>query len=370
MDDLRKQLQIETDASFLYDSVANLQTDENLKKVLSSLSRIEKNHADAILNKLMKEDPAASLPQPSRRAKIQIFLGKFFGYDSIINNLSNVEKSVAKNSVLNKRKEGKELTGFEHNHLKIIESIQANQNFDVSSGLLSKFEGRHKSVGGNALRAAVLGANDGLVSNLSLVMGVVGAAASDDTVLLTGIAGLLAGAISMALGEWLSVQSSRELNLNQIRLETQELENSPEEEQKELALLYQAKGMDVKTSEELARKTFESKDKAIEALITEELGMDREELGGSAWEAAIASFILFAIGAVIPLFPYFFLHGENAMLTSIGAAIIGLFGIGASITLFTGRSVAFSGLRQVIFGLAAAAVTYGIGTLIGVSIAG
>jgi VIT1/CCC1 family predicted Fe2+/Mn2+ transporter len=370
MNNLTRQLQIETDTSFLYDSIAKIQTDESMKRVLTSLGDIERRHAEALLAKIRTTDPEMRMPQPSGRARTRLFLGKFFGYDSIISGLSAIEKNAARSSVLNKQRTGRNPTGFEHNHLKIIEAISSNRKMNVSGGLLSRFEGRHRTVGGNALRAAVLGANDGLVSNLSLVMGIAGAAASDATIMLTGIAGLLAGAISMALGEWLSVQSSTELNLNQIALETDELENSPDEERKELALLYQAKGMDVQTSEELAAKAFENKESAIGALIVEELGLNQEELSGSAWEAAIASFVLFAFGAIIPVFPYFFLEGRSAMMLSIGAAIVGLFGIGASITLFTGKSVFFSGMRQVLFGLAAAAVTYGIGALIGVSMAG
>ena len=254
--------------------------------------------------------------------------------------------------------------------MNIIEAVNNNEALNVSGGLLSKFESRHKSVGGNALRAAVLGSNDGLVSNMSLVMGVAGAAVSNNTILLTGTAGLLAGAISMALGEWLSVQSSRELNQRQIELETEELEASPEEEKKELVLLYQAKGMSAADAQKLADKAFENPETAIDAIITEELGIDKEELGGSAWEAAFASFVLFSIGAIIPLYPFIFLDGNNAILLSIGSSVIGLFGIGAAITLLTGKSVLFSGFRQVAFGLAAAAVTYGIGSLIGVSLAG
>ena len=174
----------------------------------------------------------------------------------------------------------------------------------------------------------------------------------------------------MALGEWLSVQSSRELHLRQIELETEELEASPEQEKKELILLYQAKGMSVFEAKKLAEKAFETKESAIETLIIEELGINKEELGGSAWEAAITSFVLFAIGAIIPLFPFFILEGYNAIYLSVGSSIIGLFGIGAAITLFTGKSVIYSGMRQVFFGLAAAAITFGIGTLIGVSLAG
>lgn len=367
---LKGQLQTEVDTAFLYESIAAIQTDENLVRVLQSLGEIEKGHAKHMLDKVINAEPNYKMPLPSSRAKLQLKLGKIFGYGSIISSLSNIEKQFAVNAIKNKIESGGKPTGFEHNHLKIIEAVNDNAAFNVSGGFLSKFESRHKAVGGNALRAAVLGSNDGLVSNMSLVMGVAGAAVSNNTILLTGIAGLMAGAISMALGEWLSVQSSRELNQRQIDLETEELEASPEEEKKELVLLYQAKGMSMVEAKKLAEKAFESPETAIDAIIKEELGIDKEELGGSAWEAAIASFVLFAIGAIIPLYPFMFLDGKNAILLSIGSSVIGLFGIGAAITLLTGKSVMFSGFRQVFFGLAAAAVTYGIGSLIGVSLAG
>ena len=367
---LKEQLQTEVDTAFLYESIAAIQSDENLSRVLQSLAEIEKGHANHMLDKVQAIEPNYGMPLPSSRAKFQLRLGKVFGYSSIISNLSSIEKQFAINAVKNKIENGEKPTGFEHNHLNIIEAVNNNAALNVSGGLLSKFESRHKSVGGNALRAAVLGSNDGLVSNMSLVMGVAGAAVSNNTILLTGIAGLLAGAISMALGEWLSVQSSRELNQRQIDLETEELEASPEEEKKELILLYQAKGMSSDEAKKLAEKAFENPQTAIDAIIKEELGIDKEELGGSAWEAAIASFILFAIGAIIPLYPFMLLDGKNAIFLSIASSVVGLFGIGAAITLLTGKSVLFSGFRQVAFGLAAAAVTYGIGSLIGVSLAG
>lgn len=367
---LKGQLQTEVDTAFLYNSIANIQSDENLTRVLNSLADIEKGHAQHMLDKVKIYDAEYEMPLPSGRAKFQLKLGKLFGYNSIISSLSSIEKQFAVNAIKNKIESGEKPSGFEHNHLQIIEAVNNNKALNVSGGLLSKFESRHKSVGGNALRAAVLGSNDGLVSNMSLVMGVAGAAVSNSTILLTGCAGLLAGAISMALGEWLSVQSSRELNMRQIELETEELEASPEEEKKELVLLYQAKGMSIQEAQKLAEKAFENPQSAIDAIITEELGIDKEELGGSAWEAAIASFILFAIGAIIPLYPFMILDGKNAIFLSIGSSVVGLFGIGAAITLLTGKSVLFSGMRQVAFGLAAAAITYGIGTLIGVSIAG
>lgn len=367
---LQKQVQVEVDMAFLYDSIAHIQKDENLTKVLLALSAIEAGHASKIFEIITKSDPAFKLPKPSSRAKIQLKLGKLFGYDSIISSLTGVEREAAKSTIKDKLKKGETISGYEHNHLKIIEAVGNSSSANFSSGIMSKFEGRHKSVGGNALRAAVLGANDGLVSNMSLVMGVAGAAAGNKTILLTGIAGLLAGAISMALGEWLSVQSSRELHLQQIALETEELENSPEDEKKELALLYQAKGMDTKTANDLADKVFLTKETALDALIIEELGIDKDELGGSAWEAAFASFALFVTGAIIPVFPFFFYDGKTAVYLCMAGSVVGLFLIGSIITLFTGKSIFLSGFRQVLFGLAAAAITYGIGMLIGVSFVG
>jgi VIT1/CCC1 family predicted Fe2+/Mn2+ transporter len=223
-------------------------------------------------------------------------------------------------------------------------------------------------VGGNALRAAVLGGNDGLVSNFSLVMGVAGATHGGSGVLLAGLAGLLAGALSMSLGEWISVKSSQELYENQMAIEMQELETSPENERRELELIYKAKGIPEEQAREMAAAILRDPAHAHEVLVKEELGINTEELRGSAFEAALYSFFLFAIGAILPVFPFFFLSGTPAILVSAAASAAGLFVIGAAITLFTGRSFWYSGVRQVLFGLAAAAITYGIGKWIGVSL--
>jgi VIT1/CCC1 family predicted Fe2+/Mn2+ transporter len=227
-----------------------------------------------------------------------------------------------------------------------------------------------RAMGGNALRASVLGANDGLVSNLSLVMGVAGAQLTNTTILVTGIAGLLAGASSMALGEWLSVQSSRELYQRQIGIEAREIEEAPEDEEEELALIYRSKGLPEAQARELAHHLMANKESALDTLVREELGVDPKELGGSAWEAAGMSFLLFSIGAIIPVMPFMLLSGVAAVIASLALSALGLFGIGAGITLMTGRSVLFSGTRQVAFGMAAAALTFGIGRLIGVTVAG
>ena len=174
----------------------------------------------------------------------------------------------------------------------------------------------------------------------------------------------------MAMGEWLSVQSSRELYEHQIAIEKEEIAQNPAEEQEELSLIYQSKGLSEERARELAAKIMADHSVTLDTLAREELGIDPEELGGSAWEAALTSFFLFAFGAVFPILPFFFLQGLNAVFTSLAVSGVGLFIIGAAITLMTGRNVFYSGFRQVLFGLGAAALTFGVGKLIGVTVTG
>jgi len=202
------------------------------------------------------------------------------------------------------------------------------------------------------------------------VMGVAGAAAAEHTILLTGLAGLVAGACSMAMGEWLSVTSSRELNQRQIASEAAELEQAPKEEKEEMILIYQAKGLPEPQARALAEQLMSNKQTALDTLVREELGIDPEDLGGSPWNAAAASFALFAVGAIFPVVPFFFLAGSAAILASLALGGLALLLIGAGTSLFTGRSLVCSALRQLLIGLAAAGVTWGIGRLVGVSLAG
>lgn len=215
----------------------------------------------------------------------------------------------------------------------------------------------------------MLGANDGLVSNFSLVMGVAGADSSGAVIVIAGFAGLLAGALSMALGEWLSVQSARELYANQIRVEAAELAADPHEEEQELREIYERKGVPAAVAADMARHIIGGDQAvALDTLVREELGIDPGELGGSAWVAAGTSFLLFTLGAMIPLLPFIFMTGTSAIAVSAGLAGLALFGVGAAITYVTGRSIWISGTRQLAFGLAAAAITFGIGRLVGVAV--
>jgi len=364
-----ESLRTEVDAAFLYDRVAANEEDEQVAKLFREMAGIERAHAVSAFAQLKSDGTLKEMPGPSWRARMLDRIGKQMGYAHVIAQLMDVEKGLASANVSLKRKSGTPLTGTERNHVLILQSLMANKR-GMGGEQLGRIEGKHKTVGGNALRAAVLGANDGLVSNMSLVMGVAGATDGDQGVLLAGLAGLLAGALSMALGEWISVKSSQELYERQMALEMTELEMNPEGERKELVLIFMAKGISETESERLASEALTDKGKAHALLVKEELGINAEELKGSAWEAAITSFFLFAVGAILPVIPFFLTGGMNAILISVGLSAAGLFIIGAAITLFTGRSVWFSGFRQVLFGLAAAAVTFGIGKLIGVNVGG
>jgi len=362
-----KNIQTEVDAGYLYAILAEHEEDENVANIFKQMSEIEHGHALAFLKKNGLN--ASLLPQPSGRAKTLRLIGKVLGYDYILGVLLDTEKSIS-SSVLSARKKTNTATSLSDTaHVTILKNI-LNNSQTVSVSNLARFEKRHRSVGGNALRAAVLGGNDGLVSNFSLVMGVAGATSGQSEILLTGIAGLLAGALSMALGEWISVKSSQELSENQMQLEMDELETNPEGEEKELVLIYISKGIPEAQAKQMAKDIIQNKDKAHEILVKEELGINADDLKGSAMEAAVTTFILFAVGAIIPVIPFFMFEGYTAIGLSAVFSACGLFLIGSAITLFTGKSIWFSGFRQVLFGLIAAAITFGIGKLIGVSLAG
>jgi VIT1/CCC1 family predicted Fe2+/Mn2+ transporter len=217
--------------------------------------------------------------------------------------------------------------------------------------------------GGN-LRAAVFGVNDGLVSNVSLILGMAGATEDAQVVMLAGLAGLLAGAFSMAAGEYVSVRSQREFHQAQIALERAELELYPEEEAEELALIYNARGLPMERAREFARDLLKDPDHALDTLSREELGLDPEDLG-SPWGAALFSFLSFAAGALIPVLPFVLGAGDSVLAWTLGLSGLALFGVGASLSLFTGRNPLVSGLRMLMIGAGAGLVTWLLGSAIG-----
>ena len=224
---------------------------------------------------------------------------------------------------------------------------------------------RHRGYGGGNLRAAVFGISDGLVSNTSLIMGMAGAGADSPFVVTAGAAGLLAGALSMAAGEYVSVRSQREMYEYQIGLEREELDEYPEEEAEELALIYEARGMDIEQARAMTRELVKEPAAALEALAREELGLNPDDLG-SPFAAATASFLAFSAGASVPLLPFI---GDGAQLppavVAAALAVAALFGIGAVLSLFTGRSAVRGGLRMMLIGAGAGLATWLIGRAIG-----
>jgi VIT1/CCC1 family predicted Fe2+/Mn2+ transporter len=360
----------EIDGMMLYRTLAEIEPKAELSEVYRRMAEAEERHALLWEEKLQ----AAGHPVPERkqswRSRTLSFLARRFGARFLLPTVQGAEKRDTGRYDLQSDAVQNRLPQEERSHARLLTAIAETQPTGVEGGMLASLEGRHRAVGGNALRAAVLGGNDGLVSNLSLIMGVAGAALSAKAVLVTGMAGLLAGAGSMAMGEWLSVQSSRELYRKQIAVEEEELDAAPQDEEEEIALIYQAKGLSEEESRLLAAKLMSDRGTALDTLAREELGIDPKELGGSAWEAALTSFVLFAAGAVVPLFPFFFLQGTTAVIASLLLSSATLFILGAAITLLTGLNALYSGFRQLLFGLVAAGITYGIGRLVGVSIAG
>jgi len=225
---------------------------------------------------------------------------------------------------------------------------------------------RHRDVQGGTQRATVLGAGDGLLTNLSLVLGVAGASTNASAVRLAGVAGLLAGAFSMAAGELVSVRAQQEMVKREVEVERQELAEDPAGETAELAGMYQARGLSAEDARTVARILSTNPDLALDTHARLELGID-PQAPGSAWQAATMSFLSFSVGALLPLFPWFFTEGTGAVIASVIIGAIAALALGAAIGFMAGRNVMGTALRQLAVAAVAAAVTYGVGSLLGVS---
>jgi vacuolar iron transporter family protein len=364
-DRYRNNLRGEVDSAALYATLAKAESSPELAEVYQRLASVEERHADVWRAKLREVGLEPPQSAPGARVRFLGWLARHFGPDTVLPLVLAGEATDIHSYDQQPEARAAGLPAEERSHGRVFRTIVATSRHGLTGDVLARVEGRHRATGGNALRAAVLGVNDGLVSNLSLIMGVAGAALPQTTILLTGLAGLLAGAISMALGEWLSVQSSRELYARQIAIEKEELEVTPADELEELTLIYQAKGIARDRARELATSIVANPATALDTLAREELGIDPDSLGGSAWVAAGTSFALFAAGALVPLLPYIFTGAAVAASLSGVLAAVGLFASGALGSFFTGQPVLRAGLRQAGFGLAAAGVTFVLGKLVG-----
>jgi vacuolar iron transporter family protein len=233
---------------------------------------------------------------------------------------------------------------------------------------LAEVGARHRSSLGGSLRAAVFGVNDGLISNVSLVLGVAGAGVGAGYVMTAGAAGLLAGALSMAAGEYVSVRSQREMYEYQMALEREELKEYPQEEAEELALIYQARGVELEQARAVSRALLARPEQALDVLAREELGLNPDDLG-SPWRAAAASFVTFAVGAALPLAPFVArMSGAPAIIAAALITTVALFAVGLGLSLFTGRDALRSALRMVLIGGGAGTSCFLVGRALGVAI--
>lgn len=354
----------ELDGAALYAALAAAEPDPLRRDLFMQLSQAERTHAELWRAKLLGAGVVPQTFRPSLRTRVLGRLARHFGPAFVLPTLAAAE--YADRNKYSGQKDAARLAADERGHAAVIAAATASQGRPGAG--IRQAEPWHRGVSGNNLRAAVLGANDGLVSNFCLLMGVAGAGSTPHAVLLTGLAGLIAGACSMALGEWLSVTNARDLTATQLAEEREEIEQAPQAEQHELALIYQAKGVPRTEAQHIAAQIMHSGQNALDTLAREELGIDPSELGGNPWTAAGVSFLLFALGALVPVIPLTLLAGRLAILGCIAASGLALAAMGVMTSLFNGRAALYSAVRQLLLGAAAAAVTYGVGTLLGAAL--
>jgi vacuolar iron transporter family protein len=358
----RELLASERDAASLYTRLADAETGER-QQIFRDLAAIELKHAAHWESKLRSAGAAVPANKgPSLRTRL---LGAAAGTLSVETVLPFIERAEHADAGMYDN-EPDALPGMaadERAHARTLAHLLDGGKPDPRTQIARR-ERWHRGDRSGALRAGVFGVSDGLVSNTALVMGFAGSGVSHAATLLAGVAGLLAGSFSMAAGEYISMSSQREMYQREISLEQAELEEKPDEERSELVLIYRAKGLSRPDAERLADKIMADKDVALDTLAREELGLAPGELG-SPWIAALSSFFAFAIGAFVVVLPYLAGSGTAALLTAIGLALAAMFGVGATIGALNGRSAMRMGLRQMLVGALAAAVTYGVGHLIG-----
>lgn len=397
-----ENLKLEQDAIALYDALATIDRNPRRQAAFRHIAANERRHADIWATRL--QELGATVPpagRPRARVRFIIVAARVLGTKAVaelVQALEGDEVDLYEEQEPNPEIES--IAADEREHAEIWKRLEHGDGHESAPSAratqasaaatqivtatdhpaipegtraapdqITRREGWHRSARSGTLRAVIFGVSDGLVSNLSLVMGVAGASDQDRFILFAGIAGLLAGAFSMAAGEYISMQSQRELFERQIELERAELEAMPDDEQRELVAIYVGKGVPRDEAEQLAARMFEDRGLALDTLVREELGLDPDELG-SPWGAAAGSFLAFAVGAAVPVLPYLVAGGTAAFVVSLVASLGVLFVVGAAVSLLTGRGLLFSGLRQMGIGAAAAGVTYLVGSIIGVGVAG
>lgn len=363
-DEFREHWAAEMDGAALYRALAEGAKGEQ-REIFLELAAAEARHAAHWAGKLAELGEPEPRPEDhrlGRKTRLLSWLARRFGSGTVLPLVEQAE--VADAGHYDEVPDAKRsMAADERIHARVI----ANLSPGATRAGIVRGERWHRGDPSGALRAAVFGVNDGLVSNLSLVMGVAGGRAGSKFILLAGLAGLLAGAFSMGAGEYISVRAQRELFEREMKLEAEEIEAMPEEEANELALIYRAKGIPREEAEALAARIMSEPHHALDTMAREELGLNPEELG-APWRVAISSFAAFATGAAVPVVPYVIGSGTAALVGAIAVATVALFAVGVGISFLTGRTVLRTGMRQLLVGGLAATATFGIGRLIGVAV--
>lgn len=368
-----KYLEAERNASLLYRSLAET-TDGERREALLELADVEDKHAAHWISKL--QENGVEIPPPPvalEQDDLQLVArARSLGLVSVLDTLEQNEGADA--GMYDDEPEAlSTMPSDEREHAEVFRALKGDKPEKFPHRAMAPKDGEpwHKLDKSGSVRAAVFGVSDGLVSNTALVMGFAGAslagAIDNSVVLFAGLAGLLAGAFSMAAGEYVSVASQRDLFKREIDLERQELIEKPEEERLELELIYRAKGLPKEQAKAISEQIMANPETALDTLAREELGLDPDELG-SAWKTAISSFVAFAIGASVVVIPYALLSGLPAFILAIVLALVGMVVVGGTVGRLSGRGVVFSAARQTMWGVGAAAVTYLVGSLVGVNV--
>jgi len=364
----RGLLESERDAAELYSRLADAETGER-REIFGELAETERGHAAHWAAKLQAAGAEVPAPgSPSLRTRLLGVAAGRFSTQTVLPLIERAERADA--GVYDADPDA--LPGMaadERGHARTLARLTAGSAGDDGVGSdpiaqIARRERWHRGDRSGALRAAVFGVSDGLVSNTALVMGFAGSGVAHAATLLAGVAGLLAGSFSMAAGEYISMSSQREMFQREISLEQAELEEKPAEEHAELVLLYRAKGLPRPDAERLADRIMADRTVALDTMAREELGLDPGQLG-SPWAAAASSLLAFAAGAFVVVLPYLIGGGTAALATAVVLALAAMFGVGATIGALNGRSAVRMGLRQMAVGALAAAVTFGVGALIG-----
>jgi len=355
----------ERDSAALYAALASIEKNPHLRRVFRRLADSEREHSAYWEERLRAQGETVPKFRPSVRARLMMQLARQFGVAFVVPSITTRELADHDRYSSQEDANAAGLSNEERGHAAVMRRI-ASYGGGVHSSDLT--EARSAGSLGNDLRAAVLGANDGLASIFCLMMGVAGGGMAPSAMILTGVAGLVAGASSMALGEWLSVTNAREMASSQMDADVKELHATAAWKREQLTLIYEAKGMTEEEAERAAERAIAQDPEAIRSLIGEERMIAVAGIANNPMSAAAYSFCLFALGGCVPLLSFFFATSTRAVIASAILSLAALFAIGLMTSFFNGRSPLFSALRQMTIGAAAAALTYAAGRIVGAAL--